>query len=50
VQNHKDYLGTTIWRKVGTYTAHPPEQPLALQDHGQLVRYRNIWLRKLKSE
>jgi Domain of Unknown Function (DUF1080) len=47
VQNHRDFLGTTIWRRVGTYTAHPPEQPLSLQDHSQPVRYRNIWIRKL---
>jgi hypothetical protein len=47
VQNHKDYLGTTIWRQVGKYTAHPAEQPLSLQDHNQPVRFRNIWLRKL---
>jgi hypothetical protein len=49
VQNHKDFLGTTIWRKVGTYTPHPPEQPLSLQDHSHPVRYRNIWIRKLSA-
>ena len=47
VQNHKDFLGTTIWRRVGTYTPHPEEQPLSLQDHSQPVRFRNIWIRKL---
>ncbi len=50
VQNHKAYLGTTIWRQVGKYKAHPAEQPLSLQDHGQLVRYRNIWIRKLNQD
>jgi hypothetical protein len=49
VQNHKDFLGTTIWRKVGTYTPHPAEQPLTLQDHNQPVRFRNIWIRKLNN-
>uniref|UniRef100_Q022N3 3-keto-alpha-glucoside-1,2-lyase/3-keto-2-hydroxy-glucal hydratase domain-containing protein n=1 Tax=Solibacter usitatus (strain Ellin6076) TaxID=234267 RepID=Q022N3_SOLUE len=47
VQNHKDFLGTTIWRQVGTYKAHPAEQPLSLQDHSQPVRFRNIWIRKV---
>src|SRR5947209_5520675 len=42
VQNHKDFLGTTIWRRVGTYTPHPAEEPLSLQDHSQPVRFRSI--------
>ena len=50
VQNHKDFLGTTIWRKVGKYTPHPPEQPLTLQDHNHPVRFRNIWIRRLNGE
>lgn len=50
VQNHKAFLGTTVWRKVGQYRPHPPEQPLTLQDHNQPVRFRNIWIRKLASE
>ncbi|MBI4893392.1 MAG: DUF1080 domain-containing protein [Acidobacteria bacterium] len=50
VQNHKEFLGTTIWRRVGTYKAHPAEQALTLQDHNQPVRYRNIWIRKLTLE
>jgi hypothetical protein len=47
VQNHKEQLGTTIWRQVPKYTAHAAEEPLSLQDHSQPVRYRNIWIRRL---
>ncbi|MCC7173553.1 MAG: DUF1080 domain-containing protein [Bryobacterales bacterium] len=47
VQDHKAYLGTTVWRRVGTYRAHAAEEPLSLQDHNQAVRFRNIWIRRL---
>lgn len=47
VQNHKAYLGTTVWRAIGKYRPHGSEEPLSLQDHNQPVRYRNIWIRKL---
>jgi hypothetical protein len=47
VQNHRDYLGTTIWRRVPTYTPHAPEDSLSLQDHSQPVRFRNIWIRRV---
>lgn len=50
VQHHKEYLGTTVWRRVGRYTPHPAEQPLSLQDHNQAVRFRNIWIRKMNAE
>lgn len=48
VHHHKEILGKAIHRRVATYEPHGPEEPLSLQDHGQPIRYRNIWIRRLK--
>jgi hypothetical protein len=47
VQNHFELPGGTFWNQPPEYNAHPLKQPLLLQNHGNPVRYRNIWIREL---
>src|SRR5713101_7633068 len=49
VHNRTELIGSTVHRALGKYDPHPPKAPLMLQDHSHPVRYRNIWIRTLKS-
>ena len=47
IQNNVQLSGPTTWLERPPYQVHPEKQPLSLQDHGNPVRFRNIWLREL---
>jgi len=49
-QDNVEIKGPTNWCSRSPYSPHPQKLPLALQDHGNPVRYRNIWVRELPAK
>ena len=47
IQNNVEIYGNTWHDKPALYLPHGPKASLKLQDHGNPVRYRNIWVRPL---
>jgi hypothetical protein len=48
VQDHQSYMGPTGWKIVAHYSPQPATGPISLQDHNNVTRFRNIWVRPLE--
>ena len=46
IHNHVELQGGTFWDQPPHYETHPEKLPIHIQDHGNPMRFRNIWIRE----